>query len=148
MVFLLLYFAIESSRSCDIGCPETSYSASELSEFATLMSHNYNIMNSSSRIEVKQSYRSTEIFMVGWLYICDTPLLDHMGRTITTPKIRFPTCLAYQNMTFSHISYTYLQRRGRNVWKMNEMCQKCCAIRFSTCTKSKFSSRAIPLPFL
>ena len=73
MVFLLLYFAIESSRGCDIGCPETSYSASELSELATLMSHKYTIMNSSSRIEVKQSYRSIEIFMVGWLYIRDMP---------------------------------------------------------------------------
>ena len=26
----------------------------------------------------------------------------------TNPKLRFPTCPAYQNMTFPHISYTYL----------------------------------------
>ena len=26
----------------------------------------------------------------------------------TRPKLRFPTCPAYQNMTFPHISYTYL----------------------------------------
>ena len=28
--------------------------------------------------------------------------------TLVRPKLRFPTCPAYQNMTFSHISYTYL----------------------------------------
>ena len=42
----------------------------------------------------------------------------------TTPKIRFPTCSAYQKMTFSHIPTHIWQRIGQNFMKVNEMCKK------------------------
>ena len=44
---------------------------------------------------------------------------------MVSPKIRFPTCPVYQNMTFSHISYTYLAEDRAEFWRMNETCQKC-----------------------
>ena len=44
---------------------------------------------------------------------------------IITPKIRFPTYPAYQNMTFPHISYTYL---AENRTEFYIMCRKFCPI--------------------
>ena len=36
------------------------------------------------------------------------PLNLSLAKSITRPKIKFPTCPVFQNMTFPHISYTYL----------------------------------------
>ena len=35
-------------------------------------------------------------------------LLEYFSYSSIGPKLRFPTCPVYQNMTFPHISYTYL----------------------------------------
>ena len=43
----------------------------------------------------------------------------------TGPKLRFPTCPAYQNMTFPHISYTYLAEDRAGFYAM---CRKSCPI--------------------
>ena len=47
---------------------------------------------------------------------------------ITGPKLRFPTCPAYQNMTFPHISYTYLAEDRAEFYAKNEMHRKSCPI--------------------
>ena len=61
---------------------------------------------------------------------------------MTRPKLRFPTCPVYQNMTFPHISYTYLTEDRANLCK--QMIQKyknfALSYRFPTCMKSKFLS--------
>ena len=56
----------------------------------------------------------------------------------TTPKTKFLTCLAYQNMTFSHISYIHVHV----CLAEDKACVENIALsyRFPTCTKSKFSS--------
>ena len=48
----------------------------------------------------------------------------------TGPKLRFPTmsCPAYQNMTFPHISYTYLAEDRAGFYQTYEMCRKSCPI--------------------
>ena len=61
-------------------------------------------------------------------------------RHLTRPKIRFPTYLAYQNMSFSHISYIR-QRIGQNFMQISEMCRKfALSYRFPTCTNPNFLS--------
>ena len=63
---------------------------------------------------------------------------DHGPTKYTTPKIWFPICPAYQNMTFFHISCTYqAEDIGRN---FNETCRNIAlSYRFPTYyTKSKF----------
>ena len=60
---------------------------------------------------------------------------------ITVPKIRFPTCLAYQNMTFLTFPTRIWQRIGRNFGKrMKHVKNVALSYRFPTCTKFKFSS--------
>ena len=47
------------------------------------------------------------------------------SRDNTRPKVRFPSCPAYQHMTFP----TYIwQRIEWNFMQMNEMCRKFCPI--------------------
>ena len=49
---------------------------------------------------------------------------------VTGQKLKFPMCPAYQNMTFPHISYTYLAEDRADFYanKINEMCRKSCPI--------------------
>ena len=54
------------------------------------------------------------------LSLCDEPS--------TGPKLRFPTCPAYQNMTFPHITYTYLAEDRVGFYATCEMCRKSCSI--------------------
>ena len=46
----------------------------------------------------------------------------------TRPKLRFATCPVYQNMTFPHISYTYLAEDRAKFMQTNEMYRKFCPI--------------------
>ena len=39
----------------------------------------------------------------------------------TRPKLRFATCPVYHNMTFPHISYTYLAEDRAKFMQTNEM---------------------------
>ena len=83
------------------------------------------------------------------LYIYGSTCTCMHGVPITGPKLNFPTCPVYQNMTFPHISNTYLAEDRAILLCKQMKCVENVALsyRFPTCTKSKFSSCGLSVGF-